>query len=197
MRALAAFAPGYFHDLKGPLNTIVLRLELLRAVPGGELADDKRRASVAAIEEQVRRLDRLLLAWLMQTAPPDSTPAAGDLRDLVQGLTALAAPTARKRRVELAVSVPDEPVPARAPFAALATALLDLLRHGLESLDDGGALRVDLTPRGSSARLTLRGGGFDAAATAIAARVVSAAGGTCALASEPNGTAVVLDIPLS
>jgi signal transduction histidine kinase len=196
MRALAAFAPGYFHDLKGPLNTIVLRLELLRVAPAGEAADEKRRASVAAIEEQVRRLDRMLQTWLTHTAPI-AAPDACDLRGLVQDATALAAPAARKARVELTVVLPDGAVPVRAARHVLAIAVLDLLRHGLQSYAEGGALTLELTTAGSTARLSLRGGAFDATATALAARIVDGVGGACALVNDPLGTAVVLTFPIT
>jgi signal transduction histidine kinase len=196
MRALAAFAPGYFHDLKGPLNTIVLRLELLRVAPAGEAAEDKRRASVAAIEEQVRRLDRLLQTWLTHTAPVASPPVC-ELRGLVQDATALAAPAARKARVELTVVIPDAVVPVRAAANPLAIAVLDLLRHALQSYAEGGALTLELTTSGATARLSLRGGAFDAAATALASRIVDGVGGACALVNDALGTAVVLTFPIA
>ncbi len=195
MRALAAFAPGYFHDLKGPLNTIVLRLELLRATPAGDTADEKRRASVTAIEEQVRRLDRMLHGWLIATAP---LPEAGcDLRALLQDATALAAPAARKLRVELNVVLPEAAVPVRGSATNLATAILDLLRHGLASYENGGALAIELAVHGGSARLVVRGAVFDAAATALAARIIDGAGGTCTLTNDPNGSAVQLSFPIA
>ncbi|MDX2165771.1 MAG: hypothetical protein SF182_01860 [Deltaproteobacteria bacterium] len=196
MRALAAFAPGYFHDLKGPLNTIVLRLELLRVVPGGEAAEEKRRASVAAIEDQVRRLDRLLQGWLLQTAPPAS-PADCDLRALVQDLAALATPAARKARVELALALPEEAILVRASAAGMATALLDLLRQAVTGSDPGSGLTIELLVQGGRAHLVLRGAALDAAATALAARLAAADGGSCSVRRDPDGAAVLLTLPLA
>jgi C4-dicarboxylate-specific signal transduction histidine kinase len=195
MRALTAFAPGYFHDLKGPLNTIVLRLELLRVVPAGDGADEKRRASVAAIEEQVRRLDRLLQGWLQQTAP-DSTGDGCDVRALLQDLAALAAPAARKARVELTLSVPAEAVQVRAPQLGLTAALLDLLRQAICGSGSGHVIALELVSHGGRAHVVLRGAALDAAATALAAGIVGAAGGACSVQREPDGAAVMLTLPL-
>lgn len=195
MRALCAFAPGYFHDLKGPLNTIVLRLELLRVVPAGDGADEKRRASVSAIEEQVRRLDRLLQGWLSQTAP-DLARDGCDLRALLQDVTALAAPAARKARVELTLSVPSEPLPVRAAEVGLATALLDLLRQAIFDGGAGHVIALELAAHGGRAHLALRGAALDAAAIALTDAIVGAAGGSCSVQREPGGTAVLLTLPL-
>ncbi|MEO8605118.1 MAG: hypothetical protein ABI629_21300 [bacterium] len=195
MRALAAFAPGYFHDLKGPLNTIVLRLELLRAAPAS--GEDKRRASVTAIEDQVRRLDRMLQCWLGYSAPGSDANAGVDLRLLANDVGALVAPLARKRRLELAISTPDEPLPSPLPADALSSVLLDLVRHAAVGLDAGGQLSVRLQRDGATARLSVRGGPFDAPATSLAGRVVSAAGGTCVLINDADGSAVALLLPLN
>jgi len=199
MRALAAFAPGYFHDLKGPLNTIVLRLELLRAVPSGEAADEKRRASVTAIEEQVRRLDRLLQGWLAHTAPLErARRPACDLRALVQDLVALAAPSARKRHIELAAALPETAMAVRGSEAGLSVALLDLLQHALARIEAGGTLALELGTRDGHARLDLRGVALDAAALALAAGIVGADGGSCAPAGDHGSAAgVVLTLPLA
>jgi signal transduction histidine kinase len=198
MRALAAFAPGYFHDLKGPLNTIVLRLELLRAVPSGEAADEKRRASVTAIEEQVRRLDRLLQGWLAYTAPIERARPACDLRALMQDLVALAAPSARKRHIELAAALPETALAVRGAEAALSVALLDLLQHALARIEAGSTLALELGTRDGQARLELRGVALDAAALALAAGIVGAAGGSCAPdAGDGSAAGVVLTLPLA
>jgi len=194
MRALSAFAPGYFHDLKGPLNTIILRLELLRAAPVGS-PDDKRRASVGAIEEQVRRLDRMLQSWLDYTASAAPRDARLDLRDVVQDVVALVSPLARKQRLDLSMTLPDEPMPIAAPTDAMVTVVLDLVRQAAHGLDPGAALSVTLEREGGNARLTVRGRDLDAAETMLAARVASAAGGTCALTSDARGRGVVLHVP--
>jgi len=87
MRALATFAPDYFHDLKGPLNAIALRLEVLRSMPAGDAADQKRGTALNAMEEQVRRLDRLLHRWLTLTTHSETAADACDLRVLMQEKT--------------------------------------------------------------------------------------------------------------
>jgi two-component system cell cycle response regulator len=68
--------PGrrWVHDMKGPISVIRGHARLLALGRRGELTDEQGR-SVAAIEKQVDRLERLL-ERLEATAPPELPPAA-------------------------------------------------------------------------------------------------------------------------
>ena len=196
MRALASFAPDYFHDLKGPLNAIALRLELVRALASGDDAEQKRGTALGAMGEQVRRLDQLLHRWLLLTTHSDTAPDTCDLRALVQDVSALASPAARKRGLALTVKVPEDVVMARVAEATVSTLLLDLLRHALGDLARGGACGVRLERNGSSAHCRIHGAAFDDAATALALRVAAGVGGTCALIANGGTSAALLTLPL-
>ncbi|MBX3027996.1 HAMP domain-containing histidine kinase [bacterium] len=195
MRSLATFAPDYFHDLSGPLNTIALRLEMLRALAAGGTGDERFAASMTAIEEQVRRLDRMLRNWLAQTAPATGGDAACDLGALLRDLAAVVAPRARKRQLAFSLAVPDDPVRVVVATAPLATALLDLLRHAMSDVDDGGALALVLERQDGNACCRLSGAAFDAAALALAARVAGAQRGRCV--ADAGGQAAILTLPLA
>jgi signal transduction histidine kinase len=195
MRSLATFAPDYFHDLKGPLNTIALRLEVLRAVSTGAAGEERRRASMTAIEEQIRRLDRMLHCWLAQTAPANGGAAACDLGTLVRDIAAVVAPRARKRQLTFTVEVPEEAIIVVVEAAPLATALLDLIRHAMNTSNEGGAIGLHLERQGATACCRVSGAAFDAAATALAARVARELHGTCA--PDASGQAAVLALPLA
>ena len=196
MRALSTFAPDYFHDLKGPLNAIALRLEVLRSMPAGDAADQKRGTALNAMEEQVRRLDRLLHRWLTLTTHSETAADACDLRVLMQEIFALAAPAARKRGLPLAVEVPDDAVMARVAEATAGTLLLDLVRHALTGAS-GTACGMRLERNGGSARCHIHGAAFDDAATSLALRIASGFGGSCALIANGGPSAALLTLPLA
>jgi signal transduction histidine kinase len=195
MRSLATFAPDYFHDLKGPLNTIALRLEVLRAVSGGAAGDERRRASMSAIEEQIRRLDRMLQGWLTYTVPSEEPEAVCDLGSMARDIAAVVAPRARKRQLTFTVEVADDGVSAVGPQAALSTALLDLLRHAISGLSEGGVLGLRVERQGATVCCRVSGAGFDARATALAARIADRLRGTCT--PDQSGQAAILALPVA
>ena len=195
MRSLATFAPDYFHDLKGPLNTIALRLEVLRAVSAGAGGDERRRASMTAIEEQIRRLDRMLQGWLTYTAPSDEPEAVCDLGTMARDIAAVVAPRARKRQLTFTVEVADDGVNAVGRQDALSTALLDLLRHAINGLGEGGVLGLRVERQGSTVCCRISGAAFDIGATALASRIADLLRGTCA--PDQTGQAVILALPVA
>ena len=195
MRSLATFAPDYFHDLKGPLNTIALRLEVLRAVSAGAAGDDRRRASMTAIEEQIRRLDRMLQGWLTYTSPSDEPEAVCDLGSMARDIAAVVAPRARKRQLTFTVEVADDGVSAVGPQAALCTALLDLLRHAISGLKEGGVLGLRVERQGSTVSCRISGAAFDVGATALASRIADCLRGTCA--PDSTGQAAIFALPVA
>ena len=195
MRSLALFAPDYFHDLKGPLNTIALRLEVLRAVPAGDSGEEKRRTSMTAIEEQIRRLDKMLRGWLAYTAPGDGPAAVCDLRTVVRDIAAVVAPRARKRQLTFTVDVPDDAVTARVVEATFATALLDLVRHAMSTLAEGGTLGLRVERQGAHAQCRITGAAFDAGSTALAAQIAGCMHATCV--ADQSGTSVLFALPVA
>lgn len=186
MRALAALAPAYFHDLRGPLNTIVLRVGVLHAI-GGDADDPARTGSLAAIESEVRRLDGLLTAWLRHTAPAS---AGTELAVLLRQCVALAAPAARERRGGIELVERLEPVAVCSNPLAVGTAVLQLLRHAVARMHDGGAvIRVAATRQEAQAELTIAGVAWDADVAAETSQLLLGIRGSCGV--SPGGDMIV------
>lgn len=179
MRALSAFAPAYLHDLKGPLNTIVLRVGVLRGV-----ADESaHRTSLSAIEEQVRRLDERLSDWMTLTAA--ARAAATDLVALLRQCVALTTPAARTRQCQVRLEHLSGPLDTRADATALGTAVLDILRQAVARAHARGTILITLSQRDAQAWLSIADTHLDAAALSVASVCLAQAGGTCLL--TPGG----------
>jgi signal transduction histidine kinase len=66
------------HDLRGPLNSMRLALDLLADTIASPAAGDAGRRPeryLAILQEEITRLDRILRA-LEQKGPPDATPSS-------------------------------------------------------------------------------------------------------------------------
>src|SRR6185369_1586654 len=99
------FYAAFVHDLKAPLNAMVMTLELLTlSVQSGaddEASRDKQLKYVGVLNEEIRRLDRQLRTLLSHTAQPSHGRQPLDLRVLLQDLDALLVPQAKRQRVTL------------------------------------------------------------------------------------------------
>ncbi len=191
MRALSAFAPAYLHDLKGPLNTIVLRVALLRGTGGDDSTDRTVVDSLDVIDAQVQRLARLLDDWVAATvlAPAAET----DLTALLQRCIAIVAPTGRKRQCELRLDSPAAALVIGADPMILGGILLELLHEALARADARSTIVLRVEQQATHALLAIADARLDSAALCAATACVSALGGTCRL--TPGG-GVEMQLPL-
>lgn len=160
MRGLTRFYAAFAHDLKAPLNAMVLTLELLRlSLPPASAAGgdgEKRLRYVATLAEEIGRLDRQLRALLAHAAPPSDQRGAVDLRALLALLVELLAPQARRQHVQLTCALPPAPLALVGYADRLRQALLNIVINALEAMPDGGELAIALEPVAGAARISVR-----------------------------------------
>ena len=223
MRGLTRFYAAFAHDLKAPLNAMVMTLELLKlsvdAAQEAPAARAKQLAYVATLNQEVRRLDRQLRTLLTHTAPPSRQRDAIDLGALLQELQALLAPQARAQRVALTLDLPEEPVKLVGWGDRLKQAMLNILINALEAMPEGGQVTMSLARHEAAARITVRDSGPGIPPELLAAiyhmhvttksggtgvglyvarSVVQAHGGEIDVQSTPgDGTCFVLTLPLA
>lgn len=225
MRSVGHLYRSVAHDLRAPLNAMVVNLELLAdAVAQGpdEEANARSRRYAAVLKEEMERLQRYLENFLYQTAPPDEGRRRFDLAEHLRRMTRFIAPQAQHQKTELVVDLPGEPVEVEGNPDHLRQAVLSLLVNALEAVEARSEGRVELgldTGGGAAGRIRLwvadNGPGIDAAARErifhmhyttkpagsgiglhVARRMVEQHGGTLRLASEPRSGGTRFEITL-
>jgi signal transduction histidine kinase len=226
LRGLTRLYRGVAHDLKAPLNAMVLNLELLKqSLSAPQTADpeerSRQRGKVEIVEEELARLGRALETLLSQTAParPLSESERFDLRALVEETERLLAPQARQQHVDLRVEAPSAEIMVTARRDALKQAILNLAINGLEAMPQGGALSLASRTSDSIATLAIQDSGpgipesvrpriFELHVTTkasgtgiglyVARAVVEADGGSLRLVSTgAEGTVFEMTLPLA
>jgi len=150
LRGLMGLFMGLTHDLKAPLNAMVLNLELLKrslvgdAPPGDADAQaSKTRRRLEILETELQRLERSLERLLAQTAPPRPEYVRYDAGELVGDVGELLAPQARQQKVALEVHTPPERLPTRGYPDLTKQALINLAVNGFEAQPAGGTMHID------------------------------------------------------
>ncbi|MBM3726956.1 MAG: hypothetical protein FJW40_16230 [Acidobacteria bacterium] len=138
------------HEIKNPLNSIALRLELLRSAMSPQASESLPELDV--ISQEVARLDRVVRTFLDFTRPVELRAEPVDLRTLLQSLLDLAQPELDAYGIGLAASLPEGPAPyTTGDEDLLRQALLNILRNAIDVMPQGGRLRVDLRVEGPHA----------------------------------------------
>ena len=223
LRALTRVYRGVAHDLRAPLNAMVLNLELLRrsldpSTPRREDLEAKQQRWVTVIEQELQRLRRALDVLLAQTAPPSEKAEPFDLRGVLEEIEALLYPQARQQHVTLEVEVPDDMVTVVGLRDQVKQSALNVAINALEVMPEGGTLAMTLERMDGRARVRISDTGpgippelrdkiFDMHFTTketgtgiglyVARSMFEAQGGTLKAASSgAEGTTFELELPL-
>ncbi|HEV2348524.1 MAG TPA: ATP-binding protein [Terriglobia bacterium] len=151
LAAIGRLTSGVAHEVKNPLNAMILALEILKTKLGGE--NDLLKPQLDILTEEIRRLDRVVKTFLDFTRPVELRPTSINLASLVTEVFSLAEPQARRNNVRLALS-PNGKLPlVRVDRDLMKQALLNLVLNGCQAMPNGGELRV--TPQVSAQHVTL------------------------------------------
>jgi signal transduction histidine kinase len=140
LAAISRLTGGVAHEIKNPLNAIVLRLELLRARLGDP--DPELSAELDVLSREVLRLDRVVKTFLDFSRPLEVHLQDVDLGVLAGEVTEFITPQARLAKIEVDFSAPSEPAPMRGDSDLLKQAVLNLVTNAMDAMPNGGRLRV-------------------------------------------------------
>lgn len=159
LRALSRVYRAVTHELKAPLNAMVLNLDRLQvALRKGEGAAEaaKTEKYLDVLREELERLDRSLLGLLADTTPAGSGREEFDVRATLQEIERLLLPQARLQHVALEAQLPGTAVRIAGQRDRLKQAILNVAINGLEAMSDGGELALVLEALPDEAEVRIR-----------------------------------------
>lgn len=131
---------GVAHEVKNPINAIVLHLQLLQNKLNRQEPDTRRHMDI--IDSEIRRLDRVVQTLVDFTRPRDLHLDEIDLRHLLEDVAQLAAPDAEQHGVIIYLSMPDEKLPVKVDIDLMKQAILNVVINGVQAMPRGGPLTV-------------------------------------------------------
>jgi signal transduction histidine kinase/HAMP domain-containing protein len=151
LAAIGRLMSGVAHEVKNPLNAMVLQLEVLKAKLGEEGGPVHPQMEV--LGEEMRRLDRVVKTFLDFTRPVEIHPVKVEIEPLIRRVFALAEPQAKGNKVKLTLATNGPVPPMLLDRDMMKQALLNLVLNACQAMPQGGELTV--TPRVKSNALEL------------------------------------------
>jgi PAS domain S-box-containing protein len=133
---------GVAHEVKNPINAIVLHLQLLQNKLQQD--DPETRRHMDIIGSEIHRLDRVVQILVDFTRPRDLRLEEVDLRDILESVADLAAPDAARHGVRLVEEFPDKDgaLIVRVDSDLMKQAILNLVLNGVQAMGEGGTLTL-------------------------------------------------------
>ncbi len=154
LSAIGRLTSGVAHEVKNPINAIVVHLEVLRQKLQSVDPDTRRHMDV--IGSEIQRLDRVVQTLVDFTRPVELRLAETDLRRLIEDVVLLAAPDAERHGVDIRRDLPSEELPVNVDVDLIKQALLNVVINGVQAMPGGGTLAISAARRDGSAMVEIR-----------------------------------------
>jgi signal transduction histidine kinase len=217
LAAISRISSGVAHEVKNPLNAMLLHVEVARAKLAHGDTDVGQQMEIIARE--ILRLDRVVRTFLDFTRPVELKMVTISMQQLVEEIADLARPQAAAAGITVAVLEEVEGVEVRVDRDLFKQAVLNIVVNAMQAMSGGGELRFEAMSgkNGAELRISDTGPGIpeelrekifslyfstkkdgSGIGLAMTYRIVQLHDGTIDFTSEPGkGTTFLIRLPIA
>ncbi len=153
LAAISRISGGVAHEVKNPLNAILLHVEVAKS----KLArgDSDIQPQMDIIGGEIVRLDRVVKTFLDFTRPVELNLANVPLQQFVDEIVELARPQAAASKIRINVEEQVEGVEVRMDRDLLKQAVLNVVVNAMQAMPEGGELRFEATSIDDTAEIRI------------------------------------------
>ncbi|MBV9504785.1 MAG: hypothetical protein JO323_07240 [Acidobacteriia bacterium] len=217
LAAISRVTSGVAHEVKNPLNAILLHVEVARAKLARGNTEIQQEMEI--ISREILRLDRVVKTFLDFNRPIELSLRTTSVRDLLAEVVDLARPQAESVKIRINVEEESGDVDVRIDHDLVKQAILNVVVNSIEAMPEGGELRFESSAHDETAEIRIsdtgpgipqdlrekifrlyfttkkEGSGIGLAMTF---RIVQLHDGTIDFASEPGkGTTFIIRLPIA
>ena len=161
LAALTTLTAGVAHEIKNPLGSIGIHLELMKKEMSGKQKIETRKVmeNLLIIKEEVDRLNRIVMDFLFTVRPMHAELSYDDLNRVVQELLELKKPELAEVGITLEAELMAPGPQILMDERYMKQAVLNLLNNAISAMPEGGRLRVQTEHKGNEVCLKISDSG--------------------------------------
>lgn len=168
MAYVGTLASGLAHEIRNPLNSLSLNMQLLEEEIDGSVPDPSRSRLLNMTRDEIGRLERLVTDFLSYARPPGLEPDEVSARELLDRCRDLLQVEATNRGARIAIEDATNDARVRVDPAQLGQLFINLVQNGMAAAHEAGRpprVTLGALTRGGSTvfEVTDNGGGVPAA----------------------------------
>ena len=162
LATLSKFATILSHEIRNPLNSMIINLRILKRDMEKQNGDQGNRGGhYEKVISEIWRIDSLVENFLNYARPPELVPYPHDINEVLDEVVATHQGTAQERGVRIDTRYRDGELPVSVDVNQIKQVFLNIMLNAFDAMEAGGTLTISTeraSPR-SSSDLTLEGFG--------------------------------------
>ncbi len=154
LSALSRLSSGVAHEVKNPLNAIVIHLELLRSGLSGSSPESEK--SLQVITHEIKRLDRVVRNFLNFNRPIEVRLQETEILPIIQDVVSIAETEARQHGIQISVQNHNRLPAVRLDSDLVKQCLLNVVLNGCQAMPDGGNLTIHSQVRSGALEINVQ-----------------------------------------
>ncbi len=161
LASLTTLAAGVAHEIKNPLGSIGIHNQLIQKLVARLDSEEAERINsyLTVIDEEIERLNRIVVDFLFAVRPMDTKLEDGDLNTLISDLLGFVQYELEQAGIEVVRDLDEDLPQLKLDPKYLKQAMMNLVKNAISAMPDGGMLRVSTQTRGDQVLLRISDNG--------------------------------------
>lgn len=162
LASLTTLAAGVAHEIKNPLGSIGIHNQLIQKMVSQLDREDADRINsyLTVIDEEIERLNRIVVDFLFAVRPMDTKLEDGDLNNLISDLLKFVQYELEQAGIEVVRELDKEIPRLKLDPKYFKQAMMNLVKNAISAMPDGGTLHVSTKTWGDQVLLRISDNGL-------------------------------------